>query len=49
MDDYNQRLLRLGEPTLDASPFSQENIEAKVLCAFSSRLHASLSVSSKAD
>ena len=33
MDDYNQRLLRLGEPTLGDSPFSQENIEAKVLCA----------------
>lgn len=33
MDDYKQRLFRLGEPTLGGSPFSQENIEAKVLCA----------------
>ena len=33
MDDFNQRLFRLGEPTLSDSPFSQENIEARVLCA----------------
>ena len=33
MDDFKQRLFRLGEPTLGDSPFSTENIEAKVLCA----------------
>ena len=33
MDDYKQRLFTLGEPTLGGSPFSSENIEAKVLCA----------------
>ena len=33
MDDFKQRLLLLGEPTVDGSPFSSENIEAKVLCA----------------
>ena len=33
MDDYKQRLIQLGEPTVDGSPFSNENIEARVLCA----------------
>lgn len=33
MDNFKQRLFRLGEPTLGDSPFSQENIEARVLCA----------------
>ena len=33
MDDYQQRLFRLGEPTLDDSPLSSENIKASVLCA----------------
>ena len=33
MDDFQQRLFRLGEPTLDDSPLSSENIKASVLCA----------------
>ena len=33
IDDYKQRLLLLGEPTVDASPFASTNIEARVLCA----------------
>ena len=33
LDDYKQRLLLLGEPTVDGSPFSNENLEARVLCA----------------
>ena len=33
MDDFQQRLFRLGEPTLDDSPLSGENIKASVLCA----------------
>ena len=33
MDDFQQRLFRLGEPTLDNSPLSSENIKASVLCA----------------
>ena len=33
MDDFKQRLFRLGEPTLDKSPLSSENIKASVLCA----------------
>ena len=33
MDDFQQRLFRLGEPTLDDSPHSSENLKASVLCA----------------
>jgi hypothetical protein len=33
LDDYKQRLLLLGEPTVGGSPFSNENLEARVLCA----------------
>jgi len=33
MDDFKQRLFRLGEPTMTESPFSSENIKASVLCA----------------
>lgn len=33
MEDYHRRLEALGEPTVNDSPFSSENIDPKVLCA----------------
>ena len=31
--DYQRRLAKLNEPTIDESPFSSEHLDAKVLCA----------------